>query len=94
MVVLPLVSEPGVRPGRQDDLPSLATKLTDEAAKLVADPKSTLDHIKERQSITLAVDTTNDSRSLKYGKWKKRSPTFFNSSSIFSLVVHVVTNLS
>ena len=35
------------RPGRQDDLPSLATNLTDEAAKLVADPKSTLDHMKE-----------------------------------------------
>lgn len=66
----PPAAEPGVRPGRQDDLPSLATNLTDEAAKLVADPKSTLDHMKERQSITLAVDTINDSRSLKYGKWE------------------------
>ena len=46
----PPAAEPGVRPGRQDDLPSLATNLTDEAAKLVADPKSTLDHMKERQS--------------------------------------------
>ena len=61
----PSAAEPGVRPGRQDDQPSLATNLTDEAAKLVADPKSTLDHMKERQSITLAVDTINDSRSLK-----------------------------
>ena len=40
----PPAAEPGVRPGWQDDLPSLATNLTDEAAKLVADPKSTLDH--------------------------------------------------
>ena len=68
----PPAAEPGVRPGRQDDLPSLANNLTDEAAKLVADPKSTLDHMKERQSITLAVDTINDSRSLKYGKWETK----------------------
>ena len=66
----PPAAEPGVRPGRQDDLPSLATNLTYEAAKLVADPKSTLDHMKEHQSITLAVDTINDSRSLKYVKWE------------------------
>ena len=69
----PPAAEPGVRPGRQDDLPSLATNLTDEAAKLVADPKSTLDHMKERQSITLAVDTINHSRSLKYGRWNAKS---------------------
>ena len=55
----------------EDDLPSVAADLTDEAAKLVADPKSTLDHMKERQSITLAVDIINDSRSLKYVKEEK-----------------------
>ena len=37
----PPAAEPGFRPGRQEDLPSLATNLADEAAKLVADLNST-----------------------------------------------------